>query len=400
MHPELFTLPVVGLTVKTYGFCLMVGFLSAVWLAMRRAERVKASADTVLDLSFFALIFGVGGARAFYVIHYWQWRFADASNKLLAIVDITEGGLEFLGGLLGATVAVLAYTVWTKRSIRLYLDILAPSAMWGLAIGRLGCFFNGCCFGGMCVAGATGQPALPWAVEFPFASPAHYRQWEEREVTVPAELIGTGKTALQPWLVPGTMLSMSVERRERPRREYEEAQEAYQKASTEAPDSERTARLKQKLEAAERTLKRHENKIAALRMVQRYPSRQRPTRATAVSELEHIAASCHSRPVHPTQLYSSINALLLSGVLAGIFYIRKRHGVVIAALFLLYPIPRTILELIRVDNPHDVGTLTASQAVSLGMFIVGLVSLFILYKWLPERSPALAREQSEAKKEH
>ncbi len=398
MHPELFTVPILGLTVKTYGFCLMVGFLSAVWLAMRRAERVKANPDTVLDLSFLALIFGVGGARAFYVVHYWQWRFASAPNKLLAVIDITEGGLEFVGGLLCATAAILIYTYWTKRSIRLYLDIMAPSAMWGLALGRIGCFFNGCCFGGMCVAASTGEALHPWAVEFPFASPAHYRQWEDREVTVPAELVGTSKTALQPWLVPGTLLSMSVERREKPRQQYEEASKAYQEAYAEAPDSERTAQLQQAMQRAEQNKTRHEAKLAALRMAQAYPSRINLNRRTSVTELEQIASACRSRPVHPTQLYSSVNALLLSGVLASLFYVRKRHGVVIAALFVLYPIPRTILELIRVDNPHDVGKLTASQAVSVGMFIIGIIALVILYRWMPERSPALDRERAEAKK--
>ncbi len=88
MHPELFHLPIVGFSLKTYGFCLMVGFLTAVWLAMRRAQRVKANPDTVLDISFFALVFGVIGARAFYVIHYWQPQFAGAENKFLAVINI------------------------------------------------------------------------------------------------------------------------------------------------------------------------------------------------------------------------------------------------------------------------------------------------------------------------
>ena len=86
MHPELFTLPG-GLSIKTYGFCLMVGFLTAVWLAMRRAQRVKVNPDTVLDMSFLALVFGVGGARAFYVVHYWP-EFAGRNNTLLAMLDI------------------------------------------------------------------------------------------------------------------------------------------------------------------------------------------------------------------------------------------------------------------------------------------------------------------------
>ena len=61
MHPEFFTLPIIGIAIKSYGFCLMVGFLSAVWLAMRRAQRVKANPDVVLDMSFLALLFGSWG---------------------------------------------------------------------------------------------------------------------------------------------------------------------------------------------------------------------------------------------------------------------------------------------------------------------------------------------------
>ena len=105
MDPELFNVPFLNTSVKTYGAFLCLGFLSAVWLAMRRAERVKANADTVLDVAFLSLVFGVGGARLFYVIHYWKPQFAGAPNRFLAAINITEGGLEFLGGFLGAVVA-------------------------------------------------------------------------------------------------------------------------------------------------------------------------------------------------------------------------------------------------------------------------------------------------------
>ncbi len=50
-------------------------------------------------------------------------------------------------------------------------DLVIPSVLLGVAIGRLGCFLNGCCFGGAC--------ELPWAVEFPFGSPPHVRQVQE-----------------------------------------------------------------------------------------------------------------------------------------------------------------------------------------------------------------------------
>ncbi len=389
MHPELFTLPIFGVPVKMYGFFLMVGFLSSVWLAMRRAQRVKADPDTVLDISFLALIFGVGGARVFYVVHYWKSDFAGASNRFLAAIDITGGGLEFLGGFIGAIVAVLIFLARKKLSARLYLDIMAPTVMWGLAFGRIGCFFNGCCFGALCVVPSTGQPLHPWAVRFPFASNAHHEQWTQRDVTVPAELVVTSKDMLLPSLVPGAQLSMSVEERDRPRRRYRDLDKAYKQAKIEAPEAEATVKLGEAVESARKKRIAHERKFVMLRAAQRYPSRVTPTRPTSVSELESIAAEHRSLAVHPTQLYSAINAMLLSGFLSALFYLRKRHGMVIGALLVLYPIPRTLLELIRVDNPHDVAGLTVSQFVSLSMLIVGIVYLIFLYKRMPERSPIL-----------
>jgi len=392
MHPELFTLPG-GFTIKTYGFCFMLGFLSVVWSAMRRARRVKADPDRILDICFLCLIFGVGGARAFYVMHYWTPQFADAPNRLLAVIDITEGGLEYLGGFIGATVATVGYCYLKKQSLRLYLDIMAPGAMLGLMFGRLGCFFNGCCFGGVCEMPQTHEAGYEWAVRFPYASPAHWEEWAERQVTVPAELITTSKGALKPWLVPDSLLSMSVEKREGMVRKLHDLKDAWDRAKAEAPDSPETAKLKASLEAAAEKTKAHERELQSLINAQKFPSRIEPNRKTSVSELEQLASKHQSLAVHPTQLYAAISAVLLSAFLSALFYVRKRHGVVIVMLLILYPIQRTLEEMIRVDNPHDVGGLTISQFISLVLLLVGVASLILLHKKLPERSPyAVATE--------
>lgn len=383
MHPELFTLPG-GFSIKTYGFFMMVGFLSGVWMAMRRAERVKADPDVVLDISLICLIFGVGGARIFYVAHYWKSQFADAANPLLAIIDITAGGLEFLGGFIGAVAATALYAAWKKHSIRLYLDILAPSAMWGLALGRIGCFFNGCCFGAICATGAAHQAALPWAISFPYGSPAHLRHWEDRKVTIPAELLSTSRAAIRPWIVPDTQLNMPVEKREGLLRRITELSQAIATAKAADSNAPETERLQREFDAAQ---KQANNEFGSLLAAQRFPSRVNPQRATSASELEQLAVHCHSLPVQPTQLYAALGALLLSLVLSGIFYRRRRHGVVIGWLLLLYSIQRTLEEIIRADNPHDVAGLTVSQMVSVAMFLCGILYLLVLYKRLPERSP-------------
>ncbi len=390
MHPELFTLPG-GYTIKTYGFFMMLGFLSGVWLAMRRAQRVKANPDVVLDLSFLCLLFGVGGARVFYVIHYWP-QFANAPNVLLAAIDVTKGGLEFLGGFFGAFLAVVVYAWIQNRrgkplSVRMYLDILAPSAMWGLAFGRLGCFFNGCCFGGACLAANTQQPQYPWAVRFPYGSPAFVDEWESRSVTIPAELIFAPYQSVSPYPVPEMQLAASVEKRERPLRDAEAAAEAYRQALARDPKSKEAKQLHEALEKAKKMALAREREFTALRAAQQFPSRLNPNRRMSVSEIEELARTARSLPVQPTQIYSSIHAFLLSGVLSAVFYVRRRHGIVIGILLLMYPLPRLLLEMIRADNPTDVGGLTISQFVSIAMLVGGIVWLIVLYKFMPERSP-------------
>ncbi|MBI3833822.1 MAG: prolipoprotein diacylglyceryl transferase [Planctomycetes bacterium] len=389
MHPTLFNL-FGGFEIKSYGFALMVGFLSAVWLAMRRGARTKVDPDRVLDVSFLCLIFGVLGARLFYVIHYWTPQFVDAPNKFLAIIDIREGGLEFLGGFLGAAIAVTGYGFIRRQSLRLFLDILAPSAMWGLAFGRVGCFLNGCCFGGLAVQPNTHQAAYPWAVQFPFASPAHWKEWEDRQVALPAELINVDRNVLQPTPLPDKALNMPYEKREKITRELADLSERYKKALTDNPKADETKKLAAAFEAAQKNLQNNQSELLLLARAERFPSRVEPSRQTSASEIERLAAQSRSLPIHPAQLYATIGAFLLSGLLSAIYYRRKRHGVVIAALFLLYPIQRFFEELIRVDNPLDSAGLTVSQFIGVAMFATGLVMMFILYRHLPEKSPCAA----------
>jgi len=393
MLPELWTMPGTGWPLKSYGFMMMVGFLSAVYLAMRRANKVKCDPDVVLNCSFIALIAGVVGSRAFYVWHYWDDYFAHVPNKLFAIVNITQGGLEFLGGLLAASLCILIYLGTTKRSIRVYTDILAVSTMWALGIARIGCFLNGCCFGGVCTDDHR-QPAMATAVQFPFASPALVRQWEQRQITLPAELISDGFSnsptsyIWEAMPVGREVLAMTPERRDKPRLKYEETERLYEEAKQRDPKSDETKRLAKELELRKQTYEAHRVALTTLVRAQQFPSRVDPTRDfTSVSELRDLAHRYPAHWVHPTQLYATVAAILLSVLLGRVFHRRTRHGIVFAWLIILYPVQRFVLEEIRADNPIDTFGLTVSQAVSVVMFLLGWAYLIALYRFAPLRSP-------------
>ncbi|MBP7937116.1 MAG: prolipoprotein diacylglyceryl transferase [Phycisphaerae bacterium] len=328
MCPTLFHLPWLGLPIRGYGLMLMVAFLGGTWWAAHRASRVKADPDLVVNLGFLALIASVVGARIFYVAHYWE-RFAG--RGMWDIVNVAAGGLEFYGGFLGAVAAILVYMHLRKVSIRLYLDIVTPSLMFGMAAARIGCFLNGCCWGAPC------DPNMAWGVQFPYGSPAQYRQWEERLMTLPQEIL------IQDPLNPLTMVPVLPE--------FLELQ--------------KKARAKQAASQPDQT-----PAVAALANYQRL-----------MSLPEH-----KSLRVHPVQLYSSMDGLLLAILLSTIFYRRKRHGVVFGWLLLLYPLCRVVEEIIRIDNPHDTAGLTISQFVSLALLTCGVLWLVAMYR-LPIRSP-------------
>ncbi|MDV7390743.1 prolipoprotein diacylglyceryl transferase, partial [Arthrospira platensis SPKY1] len=73
-------------------------------------------------------------------------------------------------------------------------------------------------------------------------------------------------------------------------------------------------------------------------------------------------------------IYSSINAALLCLLLWSYYPFRRRDGEIFAAMLVLYPLTRILLEAIRVDEGGKFGTiLSISQIVSLGVIAAALV---------------------------
>jgi phosphatidylglycerol:prolipoprotein diacylglycerol transferase len=94
------------------------------------------------------------------------------------------------------------------------------------------------------------------------------------------------------------------------------------------------------------------------------------------------AAENVSLYLHPSQIYSSLNALLLAFLTHTYFRHRHKDGSVLTLTLLTYPVTRFLIEFLRGDELGKFNTsLTISQWVSLGLFSFGLVYL----SWLTKR---------------
>ncbi len=327
MYPELFEIPFVNLTIKSYGLMMVIGFLVAIFVIRSLSRDITASPQMITNAALYSLIAGVVGARLFYVVHHYSEFQGDWHN----IFAIWHGGLELLGGVTFSIAVIIAYLFYHKLPVRRYLDILAMGLMLALAFGRIGCFLNGCCFG---------KPTeLPWAVRFPYHSFSYLSQVYPN----PA------RNRSEPWLkLPSEFFGYLVSNNDW-------------------------------IEAEQGNLK--------------------PYRLLSDKQKDEVKSGAYrALKVHPTQLYSSGNAAMLSLVLF-LFWrwgikakkepaIRKftpTPGCTFALMFVLYGITRFLLESLRDDNPFEVDSLTISQIMGTGLAVLGLILMLVFFRAGPDK---------------
>jgi phosphatidylglycerol:prolipoprotein diacylglycerol transferase len=143
-----------------YALCMVVGFAVAFALMVRRAAVLGVPRERLIDCFLIALVLGVVGARLRYVYERWDQFLSDAHGDLhravIAAADLDRGGAVWYGGVLMATLGIMAYLRWRRIAWLSFADITLPALLAGLAVGRIGCWFNGCCYGA--------PTDLPWGV--------------------------------------------------------------------------------------------------------------------------------------------------------------------------------------------------------------------------------------------
>jgi phosphatidylglycerol:prolipoprotein diacylglycerol transferase len=170
MHPIIFH--IFKFPIHSYGLMLAVSFLSAIWIAGRRAKKNGLESQVISDVGFYIILASIIGARIYYVfLHFDEFR-----GNLTAIFNpfhggnLGIGGLVMFGGYIGALVAAVVYFRIKKYPFLPYADAVAPTIGIGIFLTRIGCFLNGCCYG------APTHSAL--GINFPANSPAGYYQHE------------------------------------------------------------------------------------------------------------------------------------------------------------------------------------------------------------------------------
>ena len=330
-----------GLAIRGYGLFLLLAMISALGLALWRCRQVGFNGDRIFTLAFWVIIVGLIGARAFYVIQKWE-SFADLSSKelLFKLVDMTQGGLVVYGSLIGGLVAGFVYLTLNKLSWRQVGDIVAPSMVLGLAIGRVGCLMNGCCFGGVCEADFPG-------LKFPPGSPPYTQQLRDGSLLgIEGHLTGSedlwdqeGRIEVDS-IVPGSVVEQLGLKQGDQVRIY-------------PPESLRLRAFK------EEGLKTNEVATLELESGQQF-------------QISPAELPDQSLKTHPTQVYSAVSAALLCLLLWFYFPYRKSDGEVFGLMLILYPITRFLLEMVRNDEQGQLGTsLTISQCVSMGIVVLG-----------------------------
>lgn len=96
------------------------------------------------------------------------------------------------------------------------------------------------------------------------------------------------------------------------------------------------------------------------------------------------AADAAAKPVFPSQLLASADALIVFAALLLLRRTRKFYGEQIALLFCLYAVVRFGEEFLRGDNDAVLFSLTMAQVTSVLMFAAGAG----LFAWLRKRRPA------------
>lgn len=125
-------------SVSWYSMCILLGVLFASILLVLECKKYDINLDFVTNLIFWTVIFGIIGARLYYVVFNLDFYLKDP----MEILRVWNGGLAIHGGILFGLLFIIFYTKkYHVRTLKM-TDMTVVGLILAQAIGRWGNFFN------------------------------------------------------------------------------------------------------------------------------------------------------------------------------------------------------------------------------------------------------------------
>lgn len=151
-HPDPILISFGPINIYWYGIFIVLGILSAIDITLKLAEHYEIKKETIIDLAFYLIIFGIIGARVYDV-------FLEAPYYLknpLDVFKIWQGGLAIHGAIIAGAAVIYLFAKKRKLNFWLLASLITPGLALAQAIGRWGNYFNQELFG---------RPTeLPWGI--------------------------------------------------------------------------------------------------------------------------------------------------------------------------------------------------------------------------------------------
>ena len=127
-----------GIKIYWYSVMILIGVLLGSYLVLKESKKFNISKEKISDMLFYTIIFGIIGARLYYVIFNLDYYL----NYPVDIIKVWEGGLAIHGGIIAGAIYLIYYTKKNNLNTLTVTDICVPGLLIGQAIGRWGNFFN------------------------------------------------------------------------------------------------------------------------------------------------------------------------------------------------------------------------------------------------------------------
>ena len=140
MRPTLFKIG--NFELRIYSLMYILAFIIGIKIAEKddvAKKRGIKDKKMIEDFAFFAMISGLVGARAYYVI----MKFNEYAGDPISMLKVWEGGLAIHGGIIGGLIGSYLYAKKHKISLWTLTDMGVGPLLFGQFLGRFGNLANG-----------------------------------------------------------------------------------------------------------------------------------------------------------------------------------------------------------------------------------------------------------------